>query len=107
MAATERERRSAAGTPSGSSPISTFSSTVSQGNSAKLWNTMAMPWEGPVTGRPRQRSSPETGRDSPAMMRSRDDLPEPERPSRPTISLDLRSRLTSSSTSSSLPEPLA
>ena len=31
----------------------TFSSTVSQGNSAKLWNTMAMPGAGPATGSPR------------------------------------------------------
>ena len=106
MAAKARERRSGAGTPNGSSPISTFSSTVSQGNRAKLWNTMAMPSLGPASGRPRQRTSPDTGRASPATMRSRDDLPEPERPSSPRISLACRSRLMSSSTSRSAPDPL-
>ena len=56
----ERARRGAppAARPSGSSPSSTFSSTVSQGNRAKLWNTMAMDSVGPVSGRPRQRTSP-------------------------------------------------
>ena len=39
--------------PSASSPSCTFSSTVSQGNSAKLWNTMAMPGAGASTGWPR------------------------------------------------------
>ena len=41
-----RARRAA--TPCASSPSSTFSCTVSQGNSAKLWNTMATPGAGPV-----------------------------------------------------------
>ena len=35
-----------------SRPSATFSNTVSQGNSAKLWNTMAMPRAGPATGLP-------------------------------------------------------
>ena len=34
-------------------PNSTLASTVSQGNKAKLWNTMATPSTGPVTGLPR------------------------------------------------------
>ena len=34
-------------------PSSTFASTESQGNSAKLWNTMATPSTGPSTGSPR------------------------------------------------------
>ena len=40
------------GQPSASSPSCTFSSTVSQGNSAKLWNTMATPCAGPSMGWP-------------------------------------------------------
>ena len=35
-----------------SRPSATFSNTVSQGNSAKLWNTMAMPAAGPAIGWP-------------------------------------------------------
>ena len=56
--------RTACGLPVGghrsaSRPSFTFSSTVSQGNSAKVWNTMAAPSTGPVTrcpGRSRRRS---------------------------------------------------
>ena len=86
MAARARERRSVAERPNASSPISTLACTVSHGNSAKLWNTMATEAEGPVIGRPRQRTSPDTGLASPAMMRSKVLFPEPDRPSRPTIS---------------------
>ena len=66
--------------PCASSPSSTFSSTVSQGNSAKLWNTIAMPGAGPAIGWPRYSSAPPLGRDRPAIRRSKVDLPEPERP---------------------------
>ena len=54
----------AAGTPRASSPSCTFSSTVSQGNSAKLWNTMAMPCAGAddrlaeIVDRRRRRADP-------------------------------------------------
>ena len=70
-----------------SRPISTFSSTVSQGNSAKLWNTMATSAAGPATSAPadRDRCRRSAGI-RPAMMRSSVDLPQPERPSSATIS---------------------
>ena len=41
-----RSRRSRAPTPSASRPASTFCSTVSHGNSAKVWNTIATPSAG-------------------------------------------------------------
>ena len=73
--------------------------TVSQGNSAKLWNTMAT-WLGRSVDRsmPPILTVPEVGRMSPAMMRKSVDLPQPERPSKATISLLRRLRSTSSST---------
>ena len=70
-----RRRRCARG------PISTLSSTVSQGNSAKLWNTIATPSAGPSTGLPSSVTLPSVGRLRPATMRSSVDLPQPERPS--------------------------
>ena len=93
----------AGGTRCASRPISTFSSTVSQGKSAKVWNTIATSRAGPVD-RPaadRHRCRRSAGI-RPAMMRSSVDLPQPERPSSATISLLRRRRLTSSSTSRSL-----
>ena len=48
IAASARSRRSARGTPCASRPSSTLPSTVSQGNSAKLWKTIATPRAGPV-----------------------------------------------------------
>ena len=62
---------------------------------------MATPSAGPRNGAPRQVTSPEVGVSSPAMMRSRVDLPEPERPSRPTISPAFRVTSTLSSTTRS------
>ena len=90
-----------AGTPRASSPSSTFSCTVSQGNSAKLWNTMATPSAGPLTGVPRHSTSPEVGRSRPETIRSSVDLPEPDRPSSATISPSRSVRLTLSSTTRS------
>ena len=66
---------------------------------------MATPFGGPTMVSPRHLASPEDGVIRPAMMRSSVDLPEPERPSRPTISPDLMVRSTFSSTSSSSPLP--
>ena len=66
-------------------------STVSQGNSAKLWNTMATPVGGPLMVSPEiADASRAMVAMSPAMMRSRVDLPDPDRPSRPTISPSTR-----------------
>ncbi|MNP00934.1 hypothetical protein D3C76_927330 [compost metagenome] len=51
--ASARCSRSAGATPWASRPSSTFCCTVSQGNSAKDWKTMAMPGTGAWIGRPR------------------------------------------------------
>ena len=66
---------------------------------------MATPFGGPMMVSPRHFASPEDGAISPAMMRSSVDLPEPERPSRPTISPERIVRSTFSSTSRSSPLP--
>src|ERR1700722_841557 len=89
-----------------SSPSATFSYTVSQGNSAKLWNTIAIPEAQPAMGSPRNARSPELGSSRPAIRRSSVDLPDPERPKRPTICPAFNVRLTCSSTSSSPPSGL-
>ena len=86
MAASARRRASSGAIFSALRPISTFSSTDSHGNSAKLWNTMATPSAGPVNALPWYTTSPADGRIRPDTMRSRVDLPQPERPSSPTIS---------------------
>jgi hypothetical protein len=83
IAARARWRRSAGAIRRASSPSSTFWSTVSQGNSAKLWNTMATGVESPCTS---SSTWPSSGWISPAIARSSVDLPEPDLPSRPTIS---------------------
>ncbi|MNP56981.1 hypothetical protein D3C76_1517580 [compost metagenome] len=102
MAASARRRRSGAATPRASRPTSTFCSTVSQGNRAKLWNTMrtelASPWA--LLGKS---TTPVVGEIRPAMERSKVDLPEPERPSRPTISPSSRRMQTLSRTRRSAP----
>ena len=90
MAASALLWRSAGAMRSASSPISTFSSTVSQGNSAKDWNTIATSGAGPATRRPAILTSPPLAGMRPAMMRSRVVLPLPERPSSETISLPAR-----------------
>ena len=66
---------------------------------------MATPLGGPWMVSPRHRASPEDGAISPAMMRSSVDLPDPERPSSPTISPAWMVRSTLSSTSNSSPLP--
>ena len=106
MAATARLRRSSGAMPCASRPISTFSSTVSQGNSAKLWNTIATSPAGPETSAPPMVTLPEVAGIRPAMIRSSVDFPQPERPSSATISLSLKVTLTSSSTSKSFAPPL-
>ena len=60
---------------------------------------MATPFGGPLIVSPRHFASPDDGAISPAMMRSSVDLPDPERPSRPTISPARIVRSTFSSTS--------
>src|SRR6516162_4080410 len=105
MAASARLRRSSLSMPSASSPSSTFCSTVSHGNSANDWNTIATPFGGPWMASPRHFALPEDGAISPAMMRNSVDLPDPERPSRPTISPEWMVRSTFSSTSRSSPLP--
>src|SRR5579863_1151618 len=66
---------------------------------------MATPLGGPAMVSPRHLASPEDGATSPAMMRSSVDLPDPERPSRPTISPERIVRSTFSSTRISSPLP--
>ena len=56
-----RLRRSSAATPRAFSGASTFSMTVSQGKSAKLWKTMATLGAHSRMGRPCQRTSPPEG----------------------------------------------
>ena len=64
-----RLRVSIAWTPIARGPISTLSSTVSQGNSAKLWNTIATPSAGPVDRLAvERRRLPSVGRVRPEMM---------------------------------------
>src|SRR6185369_12290812 len=57
-----------------------FSSTVSHGNDVYFWNTMPRSRPGPVTLLPCANTSPAVGSSSPAMIRSRVDLPQPEGP---------------------------
>src|SRR5690242_17493920 len=67
---------------------------------------MAMPRAGPSTGWPRYVTLPAEGLARPAMSRSSVDLPEPERPSSPTISPSRMRRSTPSSTRCSPPSAL-
>src|ERR1700758_2864147 len=60
---------------------------------------------GPTMVSPRHEALPEDGAISPAMIRSSVDLPDPERPSRPTISPARIVRSTFSSTVSASPLP--
>src|SRR3984957_10178348 len=59
---------------------------------------MAMPQGGPLIGWPRNASEPALGSSRPAIRRSSVDLPEPERPSSPTIWPSSRRSCTPSST---------
>ena len=58
---------------------------------------------GPITGSPSSRNTPERGGSSPATSRSKVDLPQPEGPSSATNSPGLTLKFTSSSTGSTLP----
>ena len=108
IAFSARWRVSSSGTPLERGPISTLSSTLSQGNRAKLWNTIATSSAGPLTGLPPMVTLPLVGWVRPEMMRRSVDLPEPERPSRATISPVFRLIDTLSRTSFfDLPEPVA
>src|SRR5271155_5597030 len=62
---------------------------------------MEMPCAGPAIGFPRYLTSPALGSARPAIKRSKVDLPEPERPRRPTIWPSCSSRFMPSSTNSS------
>ena len=86
IAFSARLRVSSSGTPLARGPISTLSSTSSHGKRAKLWNTIATSFAGPFTGSPEIVTVPCVGRVSPAIRRRSVDLPDPERPSRATIS---------------------
>src|SRR5882672_6947389 len=66
---------------------------------------METPLGGPLIVSPRHLASPEDGAMRPEMMRSSVDLPDPDRPSRPTISPERSVRSTFSSTSRSSPLP--
>ena len=107
MAASARVRRSGSAMPRASRPISTLARTVSQGRRAKLWKTMATPWLAPLSSSPRYDTVPAVGAMSPAMQRSSVDLPDPDLPSRATISPSCNRRLTSSRTGSSWPSGVA
>ncbi len=72
--------------PRAFSGASTFSRTVSQGKSAKLWKTIETLGLARVMGVSCQKTSPPDGLVSPVSMRSSVDLPEPEGPSSATIS---------------------
>src|SRR5580692_2297061 len=67
---------------------------------------MAIPGAGPAMGWPIYRRCPALGSDSPAIKRRSVDLPEPERPSSPTIWPSRNSRFMPSSTSNSAPSGL-
>ena len=67
-------------------PNLTFSSTVSQGNSAYCWKTMPRSGPGPSTGLPSTVTLPLVGSSSPPMMLSSVDFPQPEGPTTQTNS---------------------
>ena len=72
--------------PRAFSGASTFSSTVSHGNSAKLWKTIETFGSAVAIGLSCQYTWPADGVDSPVSMRSRVDFPEPDGPSSARIS---------------------
>lgn len=84
-----RRSRSARGTPWTSRPYPAFSSTLRCGNSAKCWKTMLIlvertrrssAGERAVRSSPSIRMRPAVGSSRPLSMRSKVDLPEPDRP---------------------------
>ncbi len=72
--------RSIGGNPRASSGASTFSSTVSHGNSAKLWNTIETFGDSPRTGCPCHSTLPADAGASPAIIRNNVDFPHPDGP---------------------------
>ena len=92
--------------PRASSPISTFSCTVSQGNSAKDWNTIETPSAAADDRRAAEGDGAAVGWIRPAIERKSVDLPEPDRPRRPTISPSRKVISTPSRTTRSGVEPL-
>ena len=82
---------------------STFCCTVSQGIRANDWKTMAMPGLAPFSTVSRYDTVPADGAISPAMQRSMVDLPDPDLPSRATISPSHRVSETPSSTGRARP----
>ena len=84
--------------PRALSGASTLSSTVSHGNSAKLWKTMETLGHGPNTGWPCHNTWPEEGGARPESILSMVDLPEPEGPSRARISPGYTARSVAAST---------
>src|SRR4051812_26635005 len=76
-----------------------FSLTVSQGKSAKSWNTMPRSGPGAVIGAPYISTVPADGVSKPAIILSKVDLPHPDAPIRHTNSPLLIVRLTSRSAS--------
>ncbi len=103
IAFSARSARSARAMPRASRPSSTFCCTVSQGNSANDWNTMLIARAGPYRGWPRYCTVPASTPISPAMMRSSVLLPEPDWPSKATISPSRSVNSTPSSTGRSRP----
>ena len=94
MARSARSRRSAGGTPRASRPISTLARTVSHGSRAKRLEHHGHARVGAVERLAAvERRVPPVGAMSPAMQRSRVDLPEPDLPSRATISPSRSSKL--------------
>ena len=72
--------------PRAFSTASTFSSTVSHGKRAKLWNTIETLTSVEEISRSCQKTCPAEGAERPVSMRSNVDLPEPDGPSSATIS---------------------
>ena len=97
--------RSAAGVPRAFMLNSTFFCTVIQGNRPWSWNTIAVSGDGPSISLPATAIWPEVGSSSPAIISSKVDLPQPERPSRQTNSPapQVKSMPRSASTASVLP----
>src|SRR5580704_16722998 len=81
-----RSRRSEGDTPRACNGASTFSSTVSQGNNAKLWNTMETLISASAIGLPCQYTCPADGVESPVNILNIVDLPDPDGPSKARIS---------------------
>lgn len=80
-----------------------FSCTEYHGNSVGCWNTTPRSVPGPSTGLPSTLTEPSVGSRKPASRRSSVDLPQPEGPTRHTISPSPKRRVISRSASTSDP----